>query len=80
MRGLMTIPAPSSDPTRQTRPFRLLHDLYLELNSQGFALDTLSMGMSADLEAAITEGATLVRVGTAIFGQRPRVQTGFGNI
>ncbi len=79
LRGLMTIPAPSSDPAVRIRQFRLLHDLYLELRGQGLALDTLSMGMSDDLEAAIMEGATLVRIGTAIFGQRPRAQAGSGN-
>ncbi len=72
LRGLMTIPAPNADMAVQRSQFRLLHDLYLELRSQGLALDTLSMGMSDDLEAAIMEGATLVRVGTAIFGRRPQ--------
>ncbi len=70
LRGLMTIPARSDDPTRQRVPFRHLRELYDTLQMQGLALDTLSMGMSADLEAAIAEGATLVRIGTAIFGPR----------
>ena len=70
LRGLMTIPAPSDDPVVQRSQFRRLHDLFAELNGQGLGLDTLSMGMSDDLEAAIKEGATLVRVGTAIFGRR----------
>ncbi len=70
LRGLMTIPARSDDPTRQRVPFRHLRELYDMLQTQGMALDTLSMGMSADLEAAIAEGATLVRIGTAIFGPR----------
>lgn len=70
LRGLMTIPAPSSDPRRQRAQFAVLHRLYDALRADGLELDTLSMGMSDDLEAAIMEGATMVRVGTAIFGQR----------
>ncbi len=71
LRGLMTIPAPRSDPAAQRQPFAALRRLKDELCQQGFALDTLSMGMSDDLEAAIAEGSTLVRIGTAIFGARP---------
>jgi len=71
LRGLMTIPAASTDPAEQRRPFARLRQLQAQLNRQGLALDTLSMGMSADLEAAVAEGATLVRIGTAIFGPRP---------
>lgn len=67
LRGLMVIPEPSEDPARQREPFAVLRRLRDSLN---MPLDTLSMGMSHDLEAAIMEGATLVRVGTAIFGQR----------
>jgi len=67
LRGLMAIPEPSEDPARQREPFAVLRRLRDSLN---MPLDTLSMGMSHDLEAAIMEGATLVRVGTAIFGQR----------
>jgi hypothetical protein len=70
LRGLMAIPEPASDPQAQRRPHRALRELLHSLNGEGLALDTLSMGMSADLEAAISEGATLVRVGSAIFGQR----------
>ena len=70
LRGLMTIPAREQDPARQRQPFHLLHSLFEQLNAEGFKLDTLSMGMSNDLEAAILEGATLVRIGTAIFGPR----------
>ena len=70
LRGLMTVPEPTSDEALQRRRFAQLRKLLEELNSAGFELDTLSMGMSADLEAAIAEGATLVRVGTAIFGER----------
>lgn len=70
LRGLMTIPAPSSDLEMQRLPFRRLRELFEQLNREGLALDTLSMGMSNDIEAAIAEGATLVRVGTAIFGER----------
>jgi pyridoxal phosphate enzyme (YggS family) len=71
LRGLMTIPAPESSTERQRAQFRVLRSLYDQLRAQGIALDTLSMGMSDDLEAAILEGSTLVRVGTAIFGRRP---------
>ena len=70
LRGLMTIPPASDDPAQQRRYFAELRKLKEQLATAGVALDTLSMGMSADLEAAIAEGATLVRVGTAIFGQR----------
>lgn len=71
LRGLMAIPEPAGDFTAQRAPHRALRELLAALNAQGLALDTLSMGMSADLEAAIAEGATIVRVGTAIFGGRP---------
>ena len=70
LRGLMALPEPVDDFEAQRRPHRALRLLFEELCRDGFALDTLSMGMSADLEAAIVEGATLVRVGTAIFGER----------
>jgi pyridoxal phosphate enzyme (YggS family) len=70
LRGLMAIPARTADPEAQHRPFAALRALRDDLNGRGLALDTLSMGMSADLEAAIAEGATLVRVGTDIFGAR----------
>lgn len=70
LRGLMAIPEPVYDPAAQRAPHRALRALKEELCAQGLALDTLSMGMSADLEAAIAEGATQVRVGTAIFGAR----------
>lgn len=71
LRGLMAIPAPSDDFTEQRRACARLRQYQEALQAAGFALDTLSMGMSADLEAAIAEGATLVRIGTAIFGPRP---------
>jgi pyridoxal phosphate enzyme (YggS family) len=69
LRGLMAIPAPATGLDRQRIPFRILREAMAALALPG--LDTLSMGMSDDLEAAILEGATLVRVGTAIFGPRP---------
>jgi pyridoxal phosphate enzyme (YggS family) len=72
LRGLMAIPEPAGDFEAQRRPHRALRLLLEKLGGEGIALDTLSMGMSADLEAAIVEGATIVRVGTAIFGERPR--------
>jgi pyridoxal phosphate enzyme (YggS family) len=71
LRGLMVIPAPAADLAGQREPLRATRLLFDQLNSRGLALDTLSMGMSADLEAAVLEGATLVRIGTAIFGARP---------
>ncbi len=71
LRGLMSIPEPAADPVAQRAPHRALREMLAALNAgQGLALDTLSMGMSADLEAAVAEGSTLVRVGTAIFGRR----------
>lgn len=70
LRGLMAIPEPTPDVGLQRRRFALLRELKDQLAGRGYALDTLSMGMSDDLEAAIMEGATLVRVGTAIFGAR----------
>jgi hypothetical protein len=70
LRGLMCIPPPAQDETAQRVPFARLRGLLEDLNTRGHALDTLSMGMSADLEAAVLEGATLVRVGTAVFGPR----------
>jgi pyridoxal phosphate enzyme (YggS family) len=70
LRGLMTIPARQTEPELQRRPFRLLREFFDLLNEKDFELDTLSMGMTNDLEAAIMEGATIVRIGTAIFGTR----------
>lgn len=66
LRGLMAIPEPDTGAA----PHRAMHELFTQLRGEGLPLDTLSMGMSADLETAIAEGATLVRVGTAIFGSR----------
>ncbi|MBI5040930.1 MAG: YggS family pyridoxal phosphate-dependent enzyme [Gammaproteobacteria bacterium] len=70
LRGLMAIPAPTEDGAAQRAAFGRLRAALEHLNTQGLALDTLSMGMSDDLEAAIAEGATLVRIGSAIFGAR----------
>ena len=70
LRGLMTLPKASEGLDAQRAPFRELRLLLEQLNAAGLACDTLSMGMSGDLEAAILEGATIVRVGTAIFGTR----------
>ena len=70
LRGLMALPPASDDVATQHRYFRLLRETFDALRQQGLALDTLSMGMSADLEAAIAEGATLLRVGSALFGAR----------
>ena len=70
LRGLMAIPEAAADADAQRVPHRALRELMAALNAHGLALDTLSMGMSADLEAAVAEGATLVRVGSAIFGTR----------
>jgi pyridoxal phosphate enzyme (YggS family) len=70
LRGLMAIPAPSDDDESQRQPFCILREALERLNAGGLQLDTLSMGMSGDLTAAIAEGATLVRIGTALFGPR----------
>lgn len=70
LRGLMAIPEPTSDVALQRARFASLRQLREQLNAGGLQLDTLSMGMSDDLEAAIAEGSTMVRVGTAIFGGR----------
>ena len=71
LRGLMCLPPAETDPARQRHWFAQLAHLEEELNARGAALDTLSMGMSDDFEAAIAEGATLVRLGTVLFGPRP---------
>jgi pyridoxal phosphate enzyme (YggS family) len=70
LRGLMAIPEPETDPVRQRAPFALLRELQKNLAEMGVHTDTLSMGMSGDMQAAIAEGATMVRVGTAVFGKR----------
>ena len=71
LRGLMAVPALTPDFNTQRAAFLRLRALYDELRARGYPLDTLSMGMSDDLEAAIAAGATLVRIGTALFGKRP---------
>ena len=70
LRGLMSIPEPATGVQAQRQPHRVLRELLHDLQQRGLALDTLSMGMSADLEAAVAEGSTLLRVGSAIFGAR----------
>jgi pyridoxal phosphate enzyme (YggS family) len=72
LRGLMCIPPDEDDPTRQRMWFAAMRRALEELNVAGAGLDTLSMGMSGDFEAAILEGATIVRIGTLLFGERPR--------
>jgi hypothetical protein len=71
LRGLMAIPAAVADEAQQRIPFSRMRKLYESLNHHGLHLDTLSMGMSNDFEVAIEEGATIVRIGSAIFGPRP---------
>jgi pyridoxal phosphate enzyme (YggS family) len=73
LRGLMAIPKASSDPAEVSDSFRRVFDLYADLRNRGFALDTLSMGMSSDLESAIAQGSTMVRIGTDLFGPRPTI-------
>lgn len=73
LRGLMTIPLPSAEFNAQRAPYRTLRSALERLSASGPPLDTLSMGMTADMEAAIAEGATIVRVGTAIFGARDKI-------
>lgn len=70
LRGLMAIPEPSADYEGQCRPLRQMRNLFEQLRARHPGLDTLSMGMSHDLEAAVAEGSTLLRIGTAIFGER----------
>jgi uncharacterized pyridoxal phosphate-containing UPF0001 family protein len=66
----MAIPEPEADLAKQRAPFALLRDLQQQLAAMGIVTDTLSMGMSGDMQAAIAEGATMVRIGSAIFGKR----------
>ena len=70
LRGLMAVPAPENDATMQRAAFAQLRELKEQLNRQGHHLDTLSIGMSHDFASAIQEGATIVRIGSAIFGER----------
>jgi pyridoxal phosphate enzyme (YggS family) len=70
LRGVMALPAPSSDASDQHQSLQKVRSVFDELRNQGLTLDTLSMGMSGDLEAAIEQGSTMVRIGSAIFGQR----------
>jgi pyridoxal phosphate enzyme (YggS family) len=70
LRGLMAIPEPTTDAAEQARAFALLRSLQTQLSAAGIVTDTLSMGMSADMAAAIAEGSTMVRIGSAIFGKR----------
>ena len=74
LRGLMAVPEPTGDERAQRARFREVRELFETLQRQGLALDTLSLGMSADMEAAIAEGSTMVRIGTAIFGERRKVR------
>jgi PLP dependent protein len=74
LRGFMAIPEPTEDVALQRARFRTLRALFDDARAQGLELDTLSMGMSDDMEAAIAEGATMVRIGTAIFGARERAR------
>jgi pyridoxal phosphate enzyme (YggS family) len=72
LRGLMTLPRPCDGLELQRQPFAALREMLEALNARDFGLDTLSMGMTDDMEAAIAEGATIVRIGTAIFGAREK--------
>jgi PLP dependent protein len=75
LRGVMSIPAPASDYATQRAQFKIVSDTFNSLKHQGFILDTLSIGMSDDYVAAIHEGATIVRIGSALFGARPTLTT-----
>jgi pyridoxal phosphate enzyme (YggS family) len=70
LRGLMCLPPPETEPARQRHWLQQLRQLFESVNAAGAGLDTLSMGMSEDLEAAVDSGATLLRIGTALFGPR----------
>lgn len=74
LRGLMAIPAPTNSIAKQRQQFRMVRELQEAMQAQGLTLDTLSMGMSDDFPAAIAEGATIIRVGSAIFGARQNVK------
>ena len=74
LRGLMCIPEAAADEAALAAQFRCLQQLFVELQQHGLTLDTLSMGMSADIELAVAQGATMVRVGSALFGARPSSQ------
>ena len=75
LRGLMAIPAPHEDPRQSARAFQAMHDLFDAMRQQHPGTDTLSMGMSGDFIAAIEQGATMVRIGSALFGQRSAPHT-----
>ena len=75
LRGIMSIPEPAPDFVAACALFARVRAVFDALNAEGLALDTLSMGMSADMEAAIQSGSTMVRVGTAIFGGRPPIRS-----
>ncbi|MES2501837.1 MAG: YggS family pyridoxal phosphate-dependent enzyme [Pseudomonadota bacterium] len=75
LRGVMSIPAPADDYATQRAQFKIVADTFNGLKQQGLMLDTLSIGMSDDFVAAIHEGATIVRIGSAIFGARPALST-----
>jgi len=75
LRGLMAIPAPTNSVELQQKQFRIVSECFDALVKQGYAIDTLSMGMSDDFEMAIAEGATIVRIGSAIFGPRTYQQS-----
>ncbi|MDO9002250.1 MAG: YggS family pyridoxal phosphate-dependent enzyme [Aquabacterium sp.] len=70
LRGVMALPAPSTDASTQHQALKKIREVFDELRDHGLTLDTLSMGMSADLEMAVEQGSTMVRIGSAIFGQR----------
>jgi pyridoxal phosphate enzyme (YggS family) len=74
LRGLMAVPEPTHDEQLQRARFREVRELYETLKQGGLPMDTLSMGMTADMQAAIAEGSTMVRIGTAIFGERQKVK------
>lgn len=73
LRGIMAIPSPTKDLAKQHAQFKIVVDAFKQLQQQGFKLDTLSIGMSDDYVAAIEEGATIVRIGSALFGARKTI-------
>lgn len=74
LRGLMAIPEPTADVAQQRARFREVRGLFDDIRAEGLAVDTLSMGMTSDMDAAIAEGSTMVRIGTALFGERGKVR------
>ena len=75
LKGIMAIPSQHPDPVQRKKVFQAIANVYSQLKQQFVTVDTLSLGMSGDMSDAIAAGSTMVRVGTAIFGERPKKGT-----